>query len=127
MLLSIFSFLYEIIIGENYNYPEYRDGIFSTVGLITFIISVVTCLIYYLGLGRWKPFFHQVGHWIIAFVITISLCFGLAFSIANDELGESDGYMIRFALVNSLYSLIYFLIFSLIVKRFSIFAKRTPF
>lgn len=127
MLLSIFSSLYEVIIGENSNYPEYREGIFSTVGLITFIISVVICLIFYLGLGRWKPGFHKISHWIITLVINSSICFGLSFSMAKGELGESDGYMIRFALVNALYALIYFIIFSLLLKRFSIFPKRTPF
>lgn len=126
MLLSIFSTLYELVIGENYNYTEYRGSIFSSVGILSFIISVVIALIFYVGLGRWKPVFHKITHWLITILVVVIVGFGLAFNIANGVLVHVDGYLIQFALFNSIYSALYFIIFSFVFKRFSIYSKRTP-
>ena len=127
MLLSIFSSLYELVIGENSDYPEYREGVFDSVGLISFIIAFVICLIFYAGLGRWKPIFHKLMHWIITLIIVAGIGFGLAYMQAKDLLDSVDGYLIRFALFNAVYSAIYFIIFSLFFRKISVFAKRTPF
>jgi len=118
--------MYELFIGENVDYPEYREGIFSSVGTLSFIISVIICLIFYVGLGRWKPIFHKTIHWVITIIIVVGIAFGLAFMQAKGVLDLFDVYLIQFALFNAVYSAIYFLIFSLLFKRFSIFSKRTP-
>lgn len=129
MLLSIFSSLYELIISENADYPEYRDGIFDSVGLITLIFSVVTALIFYLLLGRWKPIFYKLKHWLLIIVI---LAIGTAYFALSQARGDTgiegiDAYMIRFAIINALYATMYFIALSLLLKKASIFAKNTPF
>ncbi|HEY5408524.1 MAG TPA: hypothetical protein VIJ92_15630 [Ginsengibacter sp.] len=127
MLLSIFSTLYETLAGENPNYAEYRESIFTSVGWLTLITVFIISLIFYVGFGRWKPFFHKLSHWIITLIIVAILGFLFAFMLSRSELGITDSYVIRFSFFNAIYAVIYFIIFSLLLKRVSIFAKRTPF
>jgi len=127
MFLSIFSALYELFIGENEDYPEFREGIFDSVGLITFIIAIVICFLFYVALGRWKAIWYTTIHWIITIVLVAGIGFGFAFSQAKGQLGEADSYLIRFAIFNAIYASIYFILFSFLFKNFSIFSKRTPF
>jgi len=126
MFSSIFTSLYEIVIGGNPDYPEYRDGIFASVGLLTLIIAVAICLFFYVALGRWKGVWFTRFHWAITIVICAAVGFGLAFSLAQSAIGVSDGYLIRFALINAAFSALYFIVFSFLFKNFSIFSKRTP-
>ena len=127
MLLSVFSSLYELFIGDNPDYPEYRESIFDAVGLLTLIIVFVICLIFYAGLGRWKPLFHKLSHWIITLIIAAVFGFAFAYVQCSNTLGTTDSYVTRFSIFNSVFAVVYFVIFSLILKRISIFAKRTPF
>lgn len=126
MLLSIFSPIYELIIGENADFPEYRDGIFDSVGLITFIIAISICLIFYVAIGRWKEIWYTLVHWVITVLLVAAIGFGFAFSQAKGQLGAVDSYLIRFAIFNALYAAIYFMAFSFLFKNFSIFSKHTP-
>ncbi len=126
-MLSIFSSLYEMFIGENPDYPEYREKIFSSVGLLTLIIALVICLIFYAGLGRWKPLFHKLSHWVVTLIIVAVIGYVFAYVQSKNELGVTDSYVTRFSIFNSLFAAVYFIVFSLLLKRISIFAKRTPF
>jgi hypothetical protein len=47
---------------------------------------------------------------------------------AKGETGADalDSFMIKFGLINALYAVIYFIILSFLLKRFSIYSKRTP-
>jgi len=126
MLLSLFPTLYELIIGKNPDYPEYGESIFNSVGILSFIISIVICLIFYVGLGRWKPVYHKIHHWIITIIVVAGIGFGLAFTQAKGVLDFIDSYLIQFALFNAVFSALYFIIFSFFFKRFSIYSKNTP-
>ena len=126
MLLSIFAPLYELIIGKNADFPEYREGIFDSVGLITFIIAIVICMLFYLVLGRWKLVWYTTAQWVITIALVAAIGFGYAFAQAKGQLGDVDSYLVRFAIFNALYAAIYFIAFSFLFKNFSIFSKRTP-
>jgi len=126
MLLTIFSSLYELTIGENADFPEYREGIFDSVGLITFIVAIVVCLLFYVALGRWKLIWYTTVHWLITIILVAAICFSFAFTQAKGQLGDVNSYLVRFAIFNALYASIYFIAFSFLFKNFSIFSKRTP-
>ena len=126
MLLSIFAPLYELFIGENADFPEYRSDLFDSLGLITFIISVSICLLFYVALGRWKLIWYTTIHWVLTILLVAAIGFGFAFTQAKGQLGTVDSYLIRFAIFNALYAAIYFIAFSFLFKNFSIFSKRTP-
>ena len=127
MFLSISSSLYESLIGANPLEPAYREGIFPTVGLITPLVALVVALLFYAGLGRWRPVFHRTIHWVATLVLIALFGFFFAYMQTKGETGIVDSYTVRFGLINALYAVIYFFIFTLILRRVSIFAKHTPF
>ena len=129
MLLSssVFTPVYEVLIGANPLNPEYRDGVFASVGLVSILSSLIICAVFYVALGRWKPVFHKVVHWMITLSICAIIGFSIAYVLTGNEIGTVDGYAMRFAFINSFYAMIYFSVLSILFKRFSIFAKHTPF
>lgn len=127
LLTSVWTSMYEVFIGPNVNFPEYRAGIFSAVGLMTLLLAVVVCTIFYAALGRWKPVFHKPLHWLITLGLTAVAGFVFAWTQAAGTIASTDSYTFRFGLFNALYIALYFAVFSLLLKRVSIFAKHTPF
>jgi len=126
MVLSIFPNLYEMIIGENTDYPEYRDNLFGSVGILTFFISIIFCVLFYVVLGRWKEVWYNRIHWSITIVLLSAVSFGLAILQSKNLLSIMDGYLIMFASFNAIFAVIYFIAFSFLFKNFSIFSKRIP-
>lgn len=126
LLTSFWTDMYEAFIGPNVNYPEYRDGIFSSVGLMTLLMAIVVCAIFYAALGRWKPVFHKPIHWIITLVLVAIAGFVFAYTQAKGTIAATDSYTVRFGLFNAFYAVVYFIAFSILLKRVSIFAKHTP-
>ncbi|WP_025763905.1 hypothetical protein [Dyadobacter tibetensis] len=122
----MFTFLYETLIGPNNN-PEYRDVIFPFVGLFTLLFAIATALVFYIILGRKWLIWYTTTHWTITLIGLLILGFSFALTNAENAIGMSDSYNTRLGLANMLYIFIYFILFSFIFKRFSIFAKRTPF
>lgn len=123
----MFKFIYEFLGGKNAD-PVYATDVYPNVGLFTLLFALIFGLIFYLALGRWKPVWDKTVHWIITLVILVAIAFYFALSQAKGSTGEdSDAYMIKFSLINALIATIYFVIFSILMKKASIFAKRTPF
>lgn len=127
MIASLFSFLYELLAGENAEYPEYREGIFDSVGFFTIVFSLIVALMFYIWLGRWKMIWYNTSHWVLTLIFCALVGFGLSFLLSRNEIGLVDGYLIRFSLFNSLYAALFFFLFSLALKPLSIFSKHTPF
>lgn len=124
----MFKFLYELICGQSVD-PTYANNIFPSVGLFTLVFSLAFAIIFYLVLGRWKPIWDKLKHWIITIILLIGLSVFFALTQAKGATAEEsyDSFMYKFALVNALYAVVYFIIFSLLLRKVSIFAKRTPF
>jgi len=127
MLLSIFNPIYELLLGVNTTTPDYREDIFTSVGTMTAITASALAALFYLVLGLWKPIWHKRSHWLISLAIAIVLGFYFSFAITSKALGTFDHYGFKFGWVNAIYAAITFFLCSLGFKRFSIFAKRTPF
>ncbi len=124
----MFQFLYELLCGKNVD-PTYVSDVYPFVGLFTLIFSIVFSLIFYLALGRWKPIWDKLLHWIITLIILSGIAFYFALNQARSTTGEESygAFMIKFSLVNALYAVIYFVLLSLLLKKASIFARNTPF
>ncbi|WP_019988035.1 hypothetical protein [Rudanella lutea] len=123
----MFTSLYELWLGQNDD-PIYAETIFNPVGLLTLVVAFVLAAIFYLGLGRWKAVFYKVGPWVVTLIVAAVFGYAYALSYALDQTGadESDAYMQGFGGVNALYAVLYFVLFSFLLKRFSIYARRTP-
>lgn len=128
MLLSIFTSLYQALIGKNDD-PIYEDEVFFSVGLFTIIIALAVGILFYLSIGRWKAIFCHLKHWIVSLLIVLVVTGLLALQQAKSATQAEvfDAYMVRFAMFNALFAIIWFFLFSLLLKRFSIFSKHTPF
>lgn len=124
----MFKFLYELICGQNVD-PTYGNNVYPSVGLFTLVFSLAFAIIFYLVLGRWKPIWDKLKHWVITIILLIGLSVFFALTQAKGATAEEsyDSFMYKFALVNALYAVVYFIIFSLFLRKLSIFAKRTPF
>ncbi len=123
----MFKTFYEFLTGTNAD-PVYGTDVYPSVGLFTLLFALIFGLIFYLALGRWKPVWDKLVHWVITLVLLIGVAIYFAISQAKGATGEdADAFMYKFSLVNALYASIYFIIFSILMKKASIFAKRTPF
>ena len=127
ILLDIFTNLYESIIGIDNSGLDYQNT-FKGVGLITIIIAVGVCLLFYLLLGRWKPVWFKLSHWLITLAINSILCFAIAILQASSgvEGFSLGGYVLKFAFLNAILGDILFFITSLLIKRYSKFSKLIP-
>jgi len=123
----MFEFLYELLCGQNPD-PIFATDIYPFVGLFTLIFALVFAVVFYIILGRSRPVWDKTVHWVVTMVILLIIAFGFAYNNAQTVTEEDENsFFYKFAMVNTLYAFIYYVIFSLIFKRFSIFAKRTPF
>lgn len=127
MTASVFSFLYELFLGENNEFPEYREEIFDSIGFFTFLFCGALALVFYLVMGRWRMVWYNTTHWTLTLLVCVLFGFVLAYFFTRNEIGLVDGYLVRFSLFNSLYAALFFILFSLLLKGFSIYSKRTPF
>ncbi len=127
MLLNAFTFLYELLCGKNADISEYGDAIYPNAGLLTFVIVFIIAALFYLALGRVSNIWHARIHWVVTMVLAAVIGFAIAYFFAKSELGLVDVFLIKFALFNMLCAAVYFFLFSLLLKKFSIHARRTPF
>ena len=123
----MFKFLYELF-GKNVD-PTYATDVYPFVGLFTLLIVLVFVALFYVALGRWKPVWYKLGHWFVTLIILLLFAFFFAFTKSKEATGEDThtSFMWKLAFVNVLYTFIYFIVFSLLFKKISIFAKHTPF
>lgn len=122
----MFSYLYTLLCGKTI-YPEYKDHIYPFIGLFTFLLAFALAFIFYIIIGRKWTVWYKTTHWIITMVVILFIAFAFAFNYAEEETGGNTPFDYTFAMVNTLYAFIYYILFSILLKRFSIFAKRTPF
>ena len=124
----MFRVLYELLCGRNID-PTYASDVYPAVGLFTLIGVGIGCAIFYLALGRWRPVFDKLIHWIISIILIAVIMGFLAFRLAQGAVGADnfDSYMFKFSMVNALYAAVFFFLLSFLFKKLSIYAKRTPF
>ena len=130
MLEGIFDFLYSLVLGYHETYEnEYVTDIFPMVGLMMILASAALSAIFYLVLNRTTAKYSTSVYWILFLVLNAIIAFVYAIVKAKEGTAEvsTDNYMILFAAINAAYSVVFYFIFSLIFRKFSLHAERTPF
>lgn len=122
--MKIFTFLYELFWSPAN--PAYRSDIFPMVGVTSTITVLLLALIFYLGLGRWQAGWHHDKHWTITLVILIVFNAIILLSTTIGSEVDFSPFDLYLLLINSIYIVVFWMIFSAIFKQFSVLAKKTP-
>jgi hypothetical protein len=130
MIQNFFSGLYELVLGRplpaNYT-NDYREVVFPNTGLQLFLITLALVLVYYYLLNRiMSTGLYKTRHWVIMLLVNAAIAFAIPLiQVSNNDI-ETHSYTYMFAFVNTVYSLILFFVFSLLLKRGSVQAWTTP-
>jgi hypothetical protein len=119
---------------------EFEESIYPLVGSITVVIVFFVPVFYYLVLNRNTAMLHRLKHWLIFLVLCTIAIFLISYwmidsmyqgngfgSYGSDNSSTDNSVMWDFCIKNTILFMIIFFIVSLILKRFSIHAKKTPF
>ncbi len=123
----MFDLLYEYTVTSHANLPEMMESVFMTVGIVTFVASIVVAMIYYLLVNRMTDKFDQIVHWFIFLSIALVFAFVFAYAIANPYIDEGNPQPVLFWVMNTVYALVYFFVASVLLKKASKFATKIPF
>ncbi len=128
---GFFRFLYELIGSPQppSETPVYREVIFPNVGLLTLGLSLALVLIFYYLINRAMGVatFNKVRHWVIFLVVNAVLAFLIGIWQANSQAVASHSYIYWMSTWNAILGMVWFLLFSIILKRGSTNASTTPF
>ena len=107
----------------------YAEGLYSTLGLSNFFISIFFVLLFYYIINR--PAFSKWYHWLIILFVNFVIAFALGIvlpQIKFTALGldyESEYYVFGFK--NAIIATLFYIIISFLIRWWSTNAKRTPF
>lgn len=130
MIQNFFSGLYELVLGRplpaNYT-NDYREVVFPNTGLQLFLLTLALVVVYYYVLNRLiSTGLYKTKHWVIVLLLNAAIAFAIPLiQVSNNDI-ETHSYTYMFAFVNTVYSLILFFVFSLLLKRGSVQAWTTP-
>ena len=129
-MIKFFSGLYEWLLGRPQPPQEtlnYEQVIFPNAGLFMLGCSLVMVLVYYYLLNRaLNTGFYRTSHWVIFLVLNAVIIGLMTAFYANREGVEAHSYISWLAMLNAFYSILAFVIFSLLFKGKSTFAYTTP-
>lgn len=140
---DFFASLYEGFSPVNLFYIEYfsddlyQSGVYPTMGWSMIFITVLSILIYYFLLSNFGKLFTTIS-WVIYMLFIAVINFFLAYILVQNTLDDfystsEEGHTYIFSnffqigIVNAIYTVILGIILSLIVKSFSVQARKTPF
>lgn len=110
---------------------NFQNKIYPQVGLFLFFLSVVFVIFFYYYLNHRFGRYYSVKSWV-SWLFAASIIVGvLSYYMANRALNnpaiDVSRHLLWFAVINTIYAGILFLLFSLVFKWGSRMGKRTPF
>jgi len=135
---EFFATIYEagtVFYFNDFSDQLYQHEVYAPIGWFLLISSPLWMTIYYrlidhVNFSRWF-------HWLLWLVILCIFNFCFAYFWSSTELTDKyqiagrevpfSGEFVNFSLVNVLYSIVLALVFSLVLKKFAVNTKRTPF
>lgn len=129
---NLYTLWQTFIMGQYSTYQtDYYDEIFPTI-IWLLVLGVGVPLIYYLimnGKAFGSSSFGTLGVWTITFILTLVIT-GLwtgYIAINQTQQPEIDSFIIYLSVLNAVFVMIIYIIFSAIIKKFSVHATNTPF
>jgi hypothetical protein len=128
---ALFRSLYEIIGSPQppADTPVYRDVVFPNIGLLNLGISLALVLVFYYLINRAMRVatFNGTGHWALFLVLNALIAFGVTVWQASAQQVTDHSYIYWLATWNAILGLLWFFLFSLILRKGSTNASTTPF
>jgi hypothetical protein len=130
--MSVFTPIYELIPGIHDERELLDREVFPMVGMATLGITLLFVLFYYYVLNGISnnARYNRTSYWVALMVINSIIAFFVALSRIANKLEvyfeDYETYFYVFAVENAFYSIIMFLLFSLIFKNWSRHAPFTP-
>ena len=131
---QFFNALYAALIGLLYDrkpvdFGLYKTEIFNSVGLYTLLMTAALVLAFYyvfnhaISLGTW----YRPRHWLLVLLLAAGLGALLAFRVGTGLEALRGPYLRYFIIVNTLVAPLWYVVLSLVFKRWSRHARTTPF
>ena len=130
---TLFSSLYSALISifqsqRPTDYGLYKTDLFSLVGWSTLGVALLLVLVfYYVFNSALRTGMFRTTHWVLTLALAAGLGAFLANSLSKGHGAEASTYLGYFMVVNMLVAALWFLIFSVLLKRWSTYARTTPF
>ena len=128
---SFFRFLYELIGTPQppADTPVYRQIVFPNIGLLTLGISLALVLIFYYLINRAMGVatFNKLRHWTLFLVLNALIAFIVVVWQAKAQQVTDHSYIYWLATLNAVYGLLFYFLFSVILRKGSTNASTTPF
>lgn len=128
---ALFRSIYELIGAPQppADTPVYRDVIFPNIGLLNLGISLALVLVFYYLINRAMGVatFNKGRHWAIFLILNALLAFLVTVWQTSAQQVADHSYIYWLATWNAILGLLWFFLFSLILRKGSTNASTTPF
>ena len=130
---TLFTNLYSALISIFQNqrpadYGLYKTDLFPLVGWSTLGVSLLLVLVfYYLCNSMLRTGMFRTTHWALTLALAAGLGTFLAYNLSTGHGAETGSYLGYFMVVNMLVAALWFVLFSVLLKRWSTYARTTPF
>jgi hypothetical protein len=124
---KLFIAFYEFMLGVSDEFGTEYQEIFPNTGLWTIVIILFVLIIYYLGLtGIYGSTAYRKYYWhLIILIVIISLVLPLLSVYLNSI--SFDSYASYFLMFNGVAGFFLSILFSILIKNFSLHARKVPF
>ena len=126
---SLYSALISIFQSQRpADYGLYKTDIFAAVGWSTLGVALLLVLaFYYVFNSALRTGMFRTTHWVLTLALAAGLGVALAHHFSTSHGAESSTYLGYFMVVNMVVAALWFLLFSVLLKRWSTYARTTPF
>ena len=130
---TFFTSLYSVLISifqsqRPVDYGLYKTDLFSLVGWSTLGLSLLLVLaFYYVFNSVLRTGMFRTTHWVLMLALAAGLGVLLANTLSKSHGAEASSYLGYFMVVNLVVAALWFLLLSVLLKRWSTYARTTPF
>ncbi len=135
---QFFNGLYTVLIGWFYHrkpadFGLYKNEIFNAVGLYTLLVALGLVLVFYFIFNKQAALsqlnWSKPKHWLLVLLLAAGLGALLAYQVSVGQGAVPEAYLRYFIIVNTLVAPLWYLLFSVALKRlpFGSQARSTPF
>src|ERR1700683_5462116 len=110
--------------------PICEDSIYVPVGISLIIATLAIAIIYYIFLNGFRARFNKWHHWLFCLILNFIIGFLapiiVVANLGGDQASAFSSDTLLLCLINSIYSLVFFILVSMLLKWGSPHARRTP-